>query len=94
MYEIGQVYMVSYLETSKTVSLVPLCYQMVTINDMNLRCRLHSIPASYTTNPTERSAAANMHPSESDLESSVESHRAMAEQDCRALGECSVGFYR
>ncbi len=32
--------------------------------------------------------------SESDLESSVESHRAMAEQVSRALGECSVGVYR
>ena len=43
-------------------------------------------PVYYTTNPTERSAAATeCSTSESDLGSSVESHQA--------LGECSVGFY-
>ena len=45
----------------------------------------------YTTNPTGRSAAATeCSASESDLESSVESHRAMAEQVCQALGERSL----
>ena len=32
--------------------------------------------------------------SESDLESPVESHRAMAEQVCRALGKCSASTRR
>ena len=45
---------------------------------------------TYTTNPTECSAAATKHStSESDLESSVEFRRAMAEQVCRALDERS-----
>ena len=56
----------------------------------------------YTTNPTERSAAASERSiSESDLESPVESHQALAEhspsaqQTCSAISrEHSVGFYR
>ncbi len=49
----------------------------------------------YTTNPTVRSAAATEHSTrENDLESSVGSHRALAEQWPSKSVECSVGFYR
>ena len=65
-----------------------------TDNDAISHYILHPI-RYYTTNPTECLAAATeCSASESDLESSVESHRAMAEQVCRALSECSLGFYR
>ncbi len=43
--------------------------------------KLTWVPLLYTTNPTERSAAATeCSTSKSDLELSVESHRALAEQ--------------
>ena len=48
-------------------------------------------PVAYTTNPTERSAAATERlTSESDLKSSVESHRTLAERSTDLLGHCSA----
>ena len=45
----------------------------------------------YTTNPTERSAAANeCSTSENDLESPVESYQALAERSTDLLGHCSA----
>ena len=45
----------------------------------------------YTTNPTERSAGATERSTtESDLESPVESHRALAEHSTDLLSHCSA----
>ena len=57
--------------------------------------RIQTFPVLYTTNPTERSAAATERSmNESDLESPVESHRALAEQCPSKSVECSGSTQR